>query len=540
MANIFKTKQGIGVRWDSSDWMKGLLPDYNSSAGTGTRIGDGFLLETAINPYRNPYYLRPGYLGADATNVSVVDAVLKNWVVNGSSAYASSGGAKLFQITIATATPSVSNAGAWPHTITPHGGHTTVVGEDVAIYYLNGTKYLFYSWNDNTDGDVGRYDLSATFDDDYTSTVPTGMAVLDKDFPHPMIVGDDNVLYIADGNNLASLDGNGSANGVYNSSALDLPNDYVITSFAKTSDYLVIYAYKVSDSSGSQTYQTGEATAFFWDYLSPTFTYAFPLEGGYVNGGFNLGSVPGCFTQGQTGDIVSGHQSKLLLFTGSEFETKLTFTGNIPGRGGVDTSGQSILWNSAGTIFQYGSPFIGLPGGLNRTLTGGGTTNEGLLKAMTINSTTSELIASSGTTTSGGLQYFSGNFVFSAAATTGFKQLPPSERNRWKVDYVRINYFNVTSTGRAFSLSLVTDNNNATADQRGLTTTIIDSGTDSAVISSISNIYDLDTSGNALPTVSTSLALQMTWGGETPAVATDAVGVESVEVYLIPTPVAES
>jgi len=358
----------------------------------------------------------------------------------------------------------------------------------LVLYYLNGTKYLFYSWNDATDGDVGRFDLAATFDDDYVSTVATSGAVLNKNYPHPMIVGDDNIMYVGNGNNLASLQGTTAA-GIWNASALDLPNDYIITSYAKTPDFLVIYAYKSSNASGSQTFQTGECTAFFWDYVSPSYTYAYPIEGGYVNGGFNLGSTPGCFVQGQTGDIVSGHQSKLLLFSGNQFDTKLTFNGAIPGRGGVDTSGESIIWNSAGTIYQWGSPYIGYEAGLNKILVGGGTTTEGLLKAMTINSTTSTLIASTGTTTSGGLQTFRTNYS-SATMYTGLKQVSSVGRDRWKIDFVKVVYLGtLAGVGKGFALGINTDNTNSTFDQRGLPTYVFDSSGASPTISTLVNIY---------------------------------------------------
>lgn len=546
MAQIQKTQNGIMIRWDSSDWLKGLLPDFNSS-GTGQRLGDGFSNTTAINPYRKPGYLMLGYAGSDADNVADVNAILKNWAVNGSYAYATSAGANLFKITVASATIPID---ADQHAITPHG-HSSAVGEDVVVYYANVsstlTKLLFYSWNDNTDGDVGTYNFgtwttAGNFNDDFMSTVPTGAAVLNKSYPHPMVVGDDNILYIGDGKNLASYQGTTGTDGAYNSSALDLPNDYVITSFAKTPDFLVIYAYKSAIDSGSQTYQSGECTAFFWDYSSPSYTYAYPIEGGYINGGFNLGSTPGCFIQGQTGDIVSGHQSKMLLFSGGEFRTEITFNGAIPGRGGVDTSGESIIWNSAGTIYQYGSPYIGYPKGLNKISFGSGTTIEGLLKAITITSSTSGLVASTGTTTSGGLQIFRANYSGSGSAYTGLKVLPSNGRDIWKVDYVKVNYLNTLSgAGRSFALALNVDNNNTSFNQRGLFVYVYDSGSSTyPAITTLTNIYDVNTDGEALPVVSNSLGLLFTWGTALPADATDAIGVESVEVYLIPTPASEN
>lgn len=529
MAQIDHINGYTRVRWDKDDWYAGLLPTHGST-GTGSRIGNGFNDTTAIDPFRSPGYLSPGYLPADATNVSIVDAVLKNGVSDGNKAYIMSAGTKLHELTISTNT--LTTPTTFPHTITAHGGHSTVVGEDVAIYYLDGTKYLFYSWNDNTDGDIGRYDMSATFYDDYMSTAATGGAVLDKDYPHPMIVGDDNILYIGDGPNLASLQGTTAA-GIFNASALDLPTGYVITSFAKTSDYLVIYAYKNTSVSGS-SYLRSEATAFFWDYVSVSYTYAYPLLGNYVNGGFNVGGVPGCFVRGQAADSVSSKQSKMLLFENGSFQTKVAFNDNIPGRGGVEVTGESIIWNSDGKIYVYGNPYIGYPRGLHKTSALGGTTSEGMLK----NFFNSSLLGSAGTTTSGGLESLGSNFVLQATAYTGLVQLPSLGRDRYRVNFVKVNFLaTINDTGRAFRIALNTDNRSGfdNEEQRGLFSYLYNSSSDSPTIDQISKIYDTNIDGNPLPDVSTSIGMLIQWGDELPESSGSAPQIESIEVYLEPT-----
>lgn len=100
------------------------------------------------------------------------------------------GGAKLYQIT----SSAVVNAGAWPHTI----DKAAVTGEDgESSFVINGALYYLYNHSGSA-GDIGKYDLSSTFDDDWGSTTPTGASAL-QNAPHPSVVGNDNVAYFGNG-----------------------------------------------------------------------------------------------------------------------------------------------------------------------------------------------------------------------------------------------------------------------------------------------------------------------------------------------------
>lgn len=89
---------------------------------------------------------------------------------------------------------AVTNTGSFPHTIT---GATD--GQSLAL--LKGNLYYFY--NKSSGGDIGKYDLSSTFDDDWGSSVPTGFATLQK-APHPVATKEDLMVF-----------GNGRYVGVY-------------------------------------------------------------------------------------------------------------------------------------------------------------------------------------------------------------------------------------------------------------------------------------------------------------------------------------
>jgi hypothetical protein len=501
MAQVTKDK----IRWDSDDWMSGIIPQYNptsTSAAAALTYGKGFAFARNLDPNRSPGYLQPGCTGTNATNNSVVDAYLKNAIPNGDSAYLI-GGTKVHQLTISTNT--FTNNATFPHTISAHGGHNSVDGQDVALYYIGTTKYLFYSWNDNTDGDIGRYDLSATFDDDYMSMVPAGAAALTSTNPRPMIVGDDNKLYTANGNKVASFDGQTGANGTFNANALDLPSDYVITSFSKLPNYLVIFAYKSSAVGaaavgGANTFTRSESTAFIWDYVSDSFTRAYDLDGNYVAGGFKYQNTVGCFVQGNTPELGSSKQSRLMLFDGSKFVPKFRFRQNVPQWGGVEVISDTIYWlaginNGNSVIYQYGSPYEGMDNKFNSIAECAGDAS-GLLRELSSGS----LSASSGATTTGGLQKFSGTgYQSTAICVLPQEELSFTEFSQGRAKQVKI-YWAGTSDTHAITVSLNID--------RGVTTTTIVNNLSS--VTSLLTKYEEDTSALPLPRFS-SIGLSVSW-----------------------------
>ncbi len=432
MPTISYNKEGGVIRWSAADWAAGLIPnwniDYPSQIGNG-----GFSFAFGIDPFRKPGYAMPGVNIAASTNGSTVDAIATNAVVNSTKAYIV-GGTKLHEYTILTNT--VTNAGAFPRTITAHGGHTISEAQDVEVYYIGTTKYLFYSWKDNVDGDIGRFDLSATFDDDYMSTVAASGAVLDTTNPHPLIVGGDDILYIGDGNKLHGFDGQTGANGTLSKGALTLPKDYIITSYSKAKNFLVVYAYKSRGTSGS-SFNRGESTAFFWDYVSEDPTYAYELQGNTVNGGFTLNETPGCFILGRNPVFGGLNNSKMLLFDGGKFVPVAVFPEAIPGKGGVEVSEGVVTFNAAGSVYQFGTPFPGAPTSFNRISYTGTSTGSGLLKSLDNNSF---VISSSALLSKSGSTFYPGEFY------TPIVDLDLPFTNGFTPTMVRVNWYTAGST----------------------------------------------------------------------------------------------
>jgi hypothetical protein len=101
-------------------------------------------------------------------------------------------------------------------------------------------------------------------DDDMMSTTAesplAGTDLTDgQNVEHPMVVGDDDVLYIGSGRYLHGYDGQVGNDGTFYSKVLTLPLGYIITSMQKYGTYLVIFAH--NNDTTSVGYST--AKAFF-------------------------------------------------------------------------------------------------------------------------------------------------------------------------------------------------------------------------------------------------------------------------------------
>lgn len=449
------------IVFNSEDFFN-LLPNYGTS-NTANQKGKGLASMRSMNPFRFYGYASPGYAPTDVANVSGATDYLRNGVVNGIYALIVSNGAKIHELDIST----TGSLNASPFSITAHGGHTTPVANDCVIYTakVGGTSAsrMFYSWSDNTDWDVGVNDLSRStsfatashWDDDFMSTAPatplnTTTYAAGKGYPHPLIVGDDDILYIGDRNFVHAYDGqNGADNdGKFFPAQMTLPNGYVVTSFAKLPDALVVFAY-LENSTGSSYYYLGKSAAFFYGYSQLDPFKVVQLNDNIVTEAFNYKNTIGCFTSGRPKDPSITKTSQLLLWDGSKFEPACAFIGSSPIRGGVDIVGDAIYWNSDGIVHSYGSPLIGAKAGMLKTAQGSGTTS-GLLK--TFNSTYQFI--SSGTTTSGGLQYLGDNYYDQTSFSTGLAEPIFPMGYKGKVKLVKVRFAKASTGGRNILIQL--------------------------------------------------------------------------------------
>lgn len=540
MAQITKGK----IIFDRSDWTKGLHPNY--SLGITNRpipLGDQYATAmNSFNPYRQNYFglAAPSYGVFDVTNSSVVtDSPLRRIEIayddgtNSNKFFAINSNTKLFRGNASDG--ELENAGSWPHTVTPASG--TVVLNDLAVYTADvgasSLNRLYYSYNrvGANAWDVGMYDLNGSAaDDDFLSTVPSlgaGVAFTGENQPHPLIVGDDDVLYIGNGNELLGYDGVTGANGeVF--TALVLPKTFRIQTMAKRNQRLVIFGYFITNTTNSLDalpFASTQSKAYFWDYLNINPYDSVDLEDSMVTCAVQYKSTIGCFTQGRPSVTGSLQPVKFRLYNGEKFEVAVSFDANnslsangLPFNGAYDTLGDCIVWSSNGNLFQYGNPYPGQEAKLFKVASGDGS-NSGALRVLDQET----VVFSSGTGTAGGLQYFevTSSTVEFASGFFRTQLVEPSfpEGQIGKVNSVKI-IFGKTSSSSANTLSIGLIGNNTSH-----TTIFSDVQVTNDTI--VTQVY-YDENGNKLPYFS-NLAVTLNWSTSSPS--DDVPMVESIEVF---------
>lgn len=428
------------IIFDAVDFLAGTNPQYGSSTNGIQKVSNGLASARSFDPYREFGYASPGFNPTDLTNVAAIDSTQLNCVVNGTFGY-SIGGTKVHQITLLT-NIITNSGGTFPHAVTPGSG--VPILEDTVVYKIGAVSYLFYSWYGGTDGDIGRYDFATTFDDDFMSTVPANAASFNKLKPMPLIVGDDDVLYVADGNKVHGFDGQEGANGTLYKDVFKVASEYEITGFARMGDKLAIFA-----TTGSSLFYLGKSICVIWNYLDLDPDEIINLDDNYVSAPFEYYGTIGCFTYGRTIDKTASNKNcKLKIYDGTVFDTKAINIGNSPVVGGVDVTDNIIYWNSDGKIYSFGSPF-GYESKLNQIAEGIGTSS-GFIKTLTLSSQ----IASSGTTTSGGMQTLNSNYYFQSSFSTSLAMPSWPAGKRGKIKSIVTNFAKINAAGRTLSLQL--------------------------------------------------------------------------------------
>lgn len=371
------------IIWDADDF---LSPQEETSGGNYTRkIGNGATFIDQVDPLRAVGYISPSFNPSAATNASQITAVLRNAVLKGNYSYIVSAGALLHRLELNTVAGNILTSDAtWPHTIA-HGAHTGETGSDCVPYYVGANHRLFYSFYDATDWDVGIYDFSTTFDDDFMSTVPASPLAAPYltgglGYPHPMIVGDDDVLYIGDRNFVHAYDGQVGANGTFYPAVLTLPKGYVVTSFARSDNNISLFIGSYYEhSAGASTIYKGSALVWEWDYLSLDPDRKYDLKDNYVSEIFNWNGTIAAFTNGRKTLAQTG-EYKLQVLTSSGFAPVYTYsTGTLPIRGGVEVVQDDIYWNAGGKIYFYvKNPFTNSY--FSGNISGSGSGTSGMLK----------------------------------------------------------------------------------------------------------------------------------------------------------------
>lgn len=438
MPKITQRQNGGIITFGREDFLAGYAPQHS---GGYQSVGNGARSMVAFDPFREYGVASPSYNPSSLTNASVIDVIQKRCVVNnGATPYAYTvGGTKVHQINISTDT--ITTPTTFPHAV---AGSTM---EDCIIYRYGGTKYLLYSYYDGTDMEIGTYDFATTFADTWWSGT-LGNDSENQNVPHPMIIGPDGNLYIGDGRHVAAIYGDLSQS---STAAVSLPTGWIISSFSKTSNYLIIYAYK-SEGYGSTIYR-GESQAFFWDLVPDNnfFTEIYDLEDNYVNGGFVWRGIPGCFTYGRSKMGGRGYMG-MKLYDGSKFQLieGCVVNADTPGHGGVEIVDDMVNFLSSGVVYSYGSGISGQKDILTSRNTMSGSTNGGCI----LNVGSNTIYTSTGTTTSGGMEKISTGYNANALWISTYA-FPPFDFDKMgEIEHVQVKFLTTCTGGLSFNLIL--------------------------------------------------------------------------------------
>lgn len=473
---------GGTITYDWEDWLAGL--DTTSGGSTGRKMGNGLASSTFADPLRNLGYLSPSYNPVDVTNNTSVTSLVRNGVVNGTSAYliagmgVGSGGGIVQKLSTLTA-GTISTTSPFPHPI--DHSHANETGSDIVNYTANisstPTLMAFYSFSDDTDWDVGVYKYGAdAFVDNFMSTIPaTPLAspylAGGKSAPHPLIVGDDDVLYIGDRNFVHALDGSVGSDGTFYKAVLTLPQGWIITCFAKTNDQKLLIGAYYSPSitiGGSSTFYLGQAKVWQWNYLDLDPDYAYDLHDNYVSELKNWGETIIAFTSGRKSQTQTGIY-KLQALTNGGFKVLETYsTGSLPIRGGVEVVEEDIYWNGTTLYFYAKNPF-----GSNYIFgnLGGSESGSAVAGICKLFSSNFQIHYSNGPENPGfGLKYIVNNYGPSANASGKVATPYFPERKRGRLKKVDIYFKDAVADKRQFELLTVLDKDGGTSTLSAITT----------------------------------------------------------------------
>lgn len=445
------------------NWLGGIAPSERMGAAGSYYQGN------SINPIADIGYLTAGAKAQAVDNsgdaVPLVAASINAATVDAANGdvYLMERGAKLHQYDIVTTT--LVGAGSFPHSI------TNAIGEDVIIYPVGSTQYLFYSWSDGTDGDVGRYDLSSTFDDDYMSTVPASGAALLKTVPHKMMEWSENGnLYITNGRNLVEFDGQTGANGTMDATKFQLPVGWVMTDLFNAGEYIGITAVFNTAATWSWTGRRTRAAVFFWDGVSTKWVKKVDVADAEIRAAQNINGVYRIFGRSAKGEGTirdwDGNRFKLKQIIRPYYSAAAADRRYVEGYGCVDElNGLSIFTGTnggvgKGEIFMYGSIEPGMPEALYQVSQAETVTQTQGWGIVVTNNEVLFSMYDQGNTT-----YYISKFSHSAWATDDpkmvYKSLYLDFPYRIKINFVKL-LFKPLVSGNDDDIQIETDYGNAT------------------------------------------------------------------------------
>lgn len=510
-----KNQTGGYIIYDSDDWKAGLGPQgsFSSTQYLTQTDASGFLSMSNIDPFLNYGNLRPGYAsGANATNNSVLAGVVKSMVLkDNNTAYGIDAGGKVQTLSVLTGSANTLTTPA--HTISYASG-STYVGQDGILYKHNvgGTPVVsfFYSAYNSNNWDVGTLGLvSGTYNDVFMSGTPTtpldiataspadGKSTLQRTEPHPMEIGQDDVLYIGSGRYIHAYDGaSGTSNGTFTSRVLTLPSGFQVVAMKKFGNVFLIAGNYYAGSTDS----VGEAQLYTWNYTDSDISSFTSLEDFSVSALFSWKGSPVVITQGVPS---RNGKNKVKLVAGNSLTEIASFDGTIPTNRGVLVINDIIYMNAGGKILSIGDKFK-RGTSINHVYT---TSDTGPSGCLLYSDLIGGFIASSGATPAVNT-IFSNNGSSVGSVRTFFFDPSFGYGKQGRVKSVVVKYYDVLAAhGSNGTLTMNLNINNNT------TQALIINGLSSVALPLVKK-YSLTTAGGVLPMFST-IGFSLAWTAST-------------------------
>jgi len=333
---IPKINQGWTITIGDKGW-DGYCPSYfdNSYPFYGNKNQASYMVDVDI---RDPNVLTQGAGTANLTNGSetgvvstLITSILKT--ITSSDVSFVIGGDKLYKISSTT----VASGGtpSWPYTITGTGA---ITGNDIVHY----RGKLLYSYNDAglSTGNIGSYDLSTTFDDDYWTTTCSGSAL--ENAVHYMILGGDDCVYITNGRYIARLEGTTAA-----AAGLDFWQDSIVVSLTWNYDR-VIAAVNRPNISGSNFNQS---SIYQWNGINSTWDSNPVMVNGEIGALYTKNGVT--FVWWKDATTTGGYN--LGYLNGLQVTQLRTYSGSLPNQSQVGEYDGHLAWISSGALELWGA-----------------------------------------------------------------------------------------------------------------------------------------------------------------------------------------
>ena len=219
-------------------------------------------------------------------------------------------------------------------------------GEDIILYKIGSSFFIFYSWNDSDDGDVGRFTPGgASPSDVFMSATAASGAKLTGAVPHRMVEGADGMLYITNGRYVSQYDGATGANGTFNATRYDLGVGWITTDVRRYGNYLAVASVKSGANYINYTFSS-LCRVNLWNMTEPGVGLEYEIADNFLSAIFAVGSRLYAFTRGRNNTV------KVWRFDGREFELvweSAVYTGTPDARQ-IELYKNLIVWASGASI----------------------------------------------------------------------------------------------------------------------------------------------------------------------------------------------